>query len=565
MKLFLLVRAPPKECCSVRKEIASEIVGTKDKLEINAKKLKDRFHQELLEAAETGTLSVRVYWIVKGLSIMAKSDVRESERLNKMISLMDDRAPRSSLELKSSRLSLKYLLGESGEGTGKTSMKWSSFKSVAESVREECLKSWDGLLDVQSNPTLQAATNCVSTQRALYMEGILKPELNSHSAQHIWAASYNMVAHKALIAKMNEWSADEKRLPTAFCLALRKRGNPTKLRFYISAELVRKKHFVLETHWNKESRTISWTQLKGFKPLLDVIKEQFDVVRSKDTGNSVFLMHVQLTSVGSVSSGIVGCATVGKMSELVRLEAPTAKFLQKCRDQEANARKKHANTKEPTEKSEKQQPEEYASVSIRDASRIQELGLNLLAEEAEQHEIQNTADIPEAEEEEEGENDFDQFESQGLFSSQLQEDHDEDTLLEQKTVDLFKRQTEEDLVSSVEQAIAIDTITKKQCDIESSHQQSVIQHLQQRDNLHLDALEATLEASLAQAAGVDAIDEMKFDSEENNDKAEPEPCVLLNDKNIFLVHQLLAVKPFDKQLLFSFVAVAIQCILVSSL
>lgn len=100
-KLLLLVKSPPEVCCAIRQQIATEILESNDKLlEINARKIKKRFAGELQQASQQGTLGYRLYWLLKGVTIVAKSDVRESERLNKMVTLMDDRAPNSSIELK---------------------------------------------------------------------------------------------------------------------------------------------------------------------------------------------------------------------------------------------------------------------------------------------------------------------------------------------------------------------------------------------------------------------------------------------------------------------------------
>ena len=85
------------------------------------------------------------------MSLLWKPDVCENERMNKMIGLLDDRAPSATVELKSARVSLKYLLGEAGLAGGKSRAKWSELKSVAANVREECLSGWDPFLDVQCN------------------------------------------------------------------------------------------------------------------------------------------------------------------------------------------------------------------------------------------------------------------------------------------------------------------------------------------------------------------------------------------------------------------------------
>lgn len=82
---------------------------------------------------------------------MLKSDVRANEGL-KYLTLLDDRAPNSSIELRSSRLGLRYLMGEHGYGRGTARCKWSQFRPVAEKVRADCLRCWQDVVSVQSDP-----------------------------------------------------------------------------------------------------------------------------------------------------------------------------------------------------------------------------------------------------------------------------------------------------------------------------------------------------------------------------------------------------------------------------
>ena len=502
MKLFLLVRAPAKSFCIVRRRIAEEILGTKDSdLEINTRKLKQRYTQCLTHAAAEGILSYRLYWLLKGITIMMKSDVRENERLNKMQALMADRCPSASTELKSSRLQLKFLLGEAGEGCGKSScFRWSKFKPVAEKVREHCLQCWDALLEVQSDPTRWApsekAPDCISSTRSLYLHGKMNPSFNVHSVEHIWASSYNMLVHKKLaeiISPEDSESGLESLLPVALCFAVRPLNEKkSDFRFFISAEIVRRKHRLLEVKWESRNKTISWTELKGFKPLVELIKAQFDNVRA---GHSVVIMHASLTSFGNPEDGAVNCATVGKTTTIIKLEKPTAKLLETRDKISDNATVTATDKKSAPMENTKTVPE--SKPSSKSTSDIQEMGLKLLAQEAECQ-----APVSENENEDHGDDDFHQFLKQGL--DVFQADQEDDEARASYAESHFRHEAGEELMDSYEKSVAIQTI-EANSNLDSAQQQALIEQVQSQRSL--DPVEAVLEVGLAAASGVDSISE----------------------------------------------------------
>ena len=249
-KLFFLVKAPKDQKCDLRKSIASELLGRRDcDLEVNSRKIKPRFGAQLKHAASEGTLAPRLCWLIKGMSLLWKPDVRENERINKMIGLLDDRAPSATVELKSARASLKYLLGEAGLGGGKSRAKWSEFKSVAANVREECLSGWGSFLDVQCNTSRwepsKAAPNCMPASKILAMQGQLKPQLKCTSVQHAWAASYNVYVHKLLQQDGGSNKGGFDMFPKVFCVAVREPSkSQASFNFWISCEIVRCRRIV---------------------------------------------------------------------------------------------------------------------------------------------------------------------------------------------------------------------------------------------------------------------------------------------------------------------------------
>eukprot|EP00435_Cladocopium_sp_Y103_P059764 s125_g21.t1 len=303
---------------------------------------------------------------------------------------------------------------------------------------------------------------------------------------------------------LDEAKDDQKnRLPVAFCVALRRSGMRKSLfQFFISAEVVRNKHYVLPTEFDHTTNTLTWKSLKGFKPLVQVIKEQYDLVKA---GHTVVLMRAVLTSVGCLQSGRVDCAKVGKAVELVKLEAPTANFIRKCQGQQTAVEKKFL-------KSSAGVSEAAASAAAAEPTAgglrqdLQELGLNILAEEAEVR-ARESVDDPDADLDEDGcGHDFEDFVSRGLAYSQERQDDQEDACLEEAAIESFKQQSGEDVAAAFEKGVALDTIAKKECDIESADQQSIICQLQNDSNLQLDALDATFEAAFAKANGMDVLD-----------------------------------------------------------
>lgn len=534
LKLFLLVRAPANVQCTVRKQVAEEILGTRDRdLEINAQKLKHRFKESLHIAATKGILPHRLFWLLKGATIMMKSDVRENERLNKMQGLMTDRCPSASVELQSSRLQLKYLLGEGGEGAGyASSFRWSKFKPVAEKVRDECLRCWDGMLDVQTNPLRWSpstkATDCISATRALYLHGLMNPHQNCHSVQHTWAASYNMVAHRALGEVVEEnlknKSVLQSLLPVAICIAVRRKGMKTSsFRFFVSAETVRKKHRLLEVQWNTKTRQISWSELANFKPLLVLIKEHFDTVRE---GHDVHLMFAELTALGDLTLGVVNCATVGSIKQLVKLEPPFKKFLKKI------SAVTGSDASEPKENDIKQtEQDDPSSSAVGPQADIQELGLNLLVQEAEiraNSNADNKCDTETDDDERENDHesigitlinkgpdqdDYQHYVAKGV-SSAFHGDPDDDVLLQNFAEQNFKQETNEELVTVHEQSRAFQSLEAKS-NLDSNKQQSLIEQVQTTSGL--DPVDAALEVGLASAVGVDVVPpcDHVFDEEEN--------------------------------------------------
>ena len=498
-KLFLLVQAPRDLCCEVRRQVAAELLGTEDRsLEVNSRKIKARFEADLREAQAKGKLGSRLYWLLKGASILFKSDVREKERINKMIGLIDKRAPSSSVELKSSRVGLKFLMGEAAMGVGKSRSKWSTFRPVAQQVRQECLSGWDSFLEVQCiasrwEPS-QPAPDCVPQAKILAMQGRLKPHLECHSVQHTWAASYNMYIHKRLVDILHESKADPT-MPVAFCIGIRRPDkSKSDFKFWLSSEIVRRKHIVCAVRWEPRGKKMCWTELRNFKPLLVVIKEQFHAVKA---GSSVCVMYAPVTSFGCPGSGDIGSAIVGNCKTIVKLEPPSAKLVKTVKAPAEMGSDRDLESEPATSGADSGQ-----SAAETCAAEVQAAGLNLLAEEAEMVER-----ACEGEAEDEANSDADDFQyyvAKGVAATCHPSVYDSDERLEEFAARAFQNASGEEVAAHHERLPAVNSIMKNACDISSSQNLDIIQQLQ-NDAQDLDAVEVAIETAVAQQACVEAM------------------------------------------------------------
>lgn len=128
-----------------RQHHAKRILDSKDEdLHISVRKLKNLecYKADFAFAAATGYCGWRLYVTLRAVFHLMDSDVQESERLNKALTLYGDRCPSGSLDLCTSRVALKHYLGLGGYSIS-GSRKFSDVKDTAKSC---CKSAWqDGL------------------------------------------------------------------------------------------------------------------------------------------------------------------------------------------------------------------------------------------------------------------------------------------------------------------------------------------------------------------------------------------------------------------------------------
>ena len=512
-RLLWLVRSAMGERCSARQQIASELLSADaDSLEITARKIKARFGESLQLAARTGLMRPRLFWLLKTASMIWKPDVRENERLNKQVKLLDQRCTSIGLDLKSARLTLKYVLGSAGEAANRKS-KFSDIRPAAVRVRDLCLSGWPDMVDIMSNPRRWLPTSrpdsvpCPQEVTAEYRK--LRPgdDVN-YGVQYAWSASYSMVVHRSLAASSH--LREHPLCPVALCFKEGCQEDQQAARsFWISAAQFRKRHILCKAEWRKDLKQLTWSQLQGFEPLVNLIKKFYKPVQSG--AKIVNIYQLGLQSIGDAGSGELGVASVKSIRHLLELQQPTANFLKKLDHQCPG---KQANQQAPAGKNENS----HARAANEDARAahddLQEAGLNMLAEEVEACGLLDTSDTTNTAEDGDADNRDDDEEHvfrqclrhgiTAAFESDNIAAAIDDAWLERRAEQLMTSLAGEGVVDAYEQSVAASMVASKKCDIDTAGNQSVIQHL---FDAGLDPVDAATETAIAAAVGSQAVGE----------------------------------------------------------
>ena len=300
---------------------------------------------------------------------------------------------------------------------------------------------------------------------------------------YAWAASYNMVLHKTLATmktnasyvKNPEEQVSASLAPIAVCFRVKSANAAryTCVSAWVSAGLVRKRHFVCPA--TLEKNHLEWNKLDGCQSLLNVIKQQYQLVKG---GSSVQIMRLFLASIGSLD-GCVSCAKVKA-------------FLKKLNQQlDADSDKDSADQGQ---------------------DKLQEMGLNMLAEDAEASgNANNNADYTTNEdsgedsggEQEDEDKEFQKHMYAGIEQafSTATDVYDDEKLEEQ-----FEKHQSTGMgsaASSFEKDIVHAAINQGACNIDSAEHQKTISMLQSISGL--DAIDAAFETAFASTMGADAV------------------------------------------------------------
>ena len=108
LRLFGLIKAAPDKYCAHRKCLTTELCSLYDSLndQVNASDLDvvtkkimsdPTFNQQVRDAAQTGELAHELHTFLRIIAKYIKVDVRENERINKLLSMLGEACPNASL------------------------------------------------------------------------------------------------------------------------------------------------------------------------------------------------------------------------------------------------------------------------------------------------------------------------------------------------------------------------------------------------------------------------------------------------------------------------------------
>ena len=195
-KLFHLITSQPQIKCVQRQAVARELLAAPGcELDVSTRKIRSFYGEDLRVAATSGYCGLRLWVSLKAAARVAKADVRENERINKMITLLSDRCPNSSLELMSSRVCLKHCLGVDA---GPKQLKWSALRPVAAALHQTCLSHWHEIEEVQNEGRFSAPTAPDSVPGKDVISAEYPKLMPSKHPQHTlaWAACYNLLWYR---------------------------------------------------------------------------------------------------------------------------------------------------------------------------------------------------------------------------------------------------------------------------------------------------------------------------------------------------------------------------------
>lgn len=186
--------------CLERQAVALKALKNAERFDLTSMKLFLKYREDIELAAEHGRIGLPFYIAMKALRKLWVADVRENERLNKMLKLLGQRAPNCSLDLVSSRVGMKYQLGAAVSGVA-SSRRWSHMRPVASEVFERVTDNWYEGARVMCEENRFGSDTAIppwvpNSDMIHQWEHILDPRLKPAAAQaksshHVIAAAVN--------------------------------------------------------------------------------------------------------------------------------------------------------------------------------------------------------------------------------------------------------------------------------------------------------------------------------------------------------------------------------------
>lgn len=312
--------------CKRRQQLAQEFLnlGSLGQLDIDSMKILKAYHSDIEVAAESGLCGLSLYIAMKGVRRLFKADVRENERLNKQLKLYGERSPGASLDLISSRLTLKYFLGIVGarqEGLfGTKNKKWSTLRPLASSVMDKCLEHWSDGQTVMAAIDRFAAPSipdwCPINDDVKKWQQLLRIGL-SYRAKTV---SVNHLMSAAVNRKLYHFFQETKKsIPSmiqqpcfagvAFVECQLQQGRPHSLKpgslVFVFGEVVNRSVRLLGGKWQNGGK-LSLDKPWKFEWVTDLV---YDKIHKHDweTQNCITIIAFPLSWIGTESGGLEPC------------------------------------------------------------------------------------------------------------------------------------------------------------------------------------------------------------------------------------------------------------------
>ena len=167
-------------------------------LEVNTRKIKRIFANDLSLAAETGRAGPALYATIVVLRAQARCDVQENEGVNSLIKILAERSPNISIALLSARVLLKkqMRLGSRDAVSG-----WKHVRDSARPVLQESIMHHAGATAIMGEDSRWtspcALPDLPSNERVRTKYTLLLEDARRPSEGCMWATAWNLEWHKA--------------------------------------------------------------------------------------------------------------------------------------------------------------------------------------------------------------------------------------------------------------------------------------------------------------------------------------------------------------------------------
>lgn len=277
-----------------------------ENIDLQTRKIRTILKDELNVAKTSGKCPQKLYAVVFAIGQKMFSDVQEMEGLNSLVKLIGNRAPNISLELLSSRISLKKRMGIGRRGSD---LRYSSIAPQLQDIVMECVQA----ADKETLKEVGAITRWAPPDKLLALlptpdevKKVKETQITQSDQQKmVWAATYN-----AVIAKACSKSIDCKN-----CLII---GDIDQLvdgyNVYVAADKVRSTYDLAKWEVQKYKTRFQVSPVVPFEiaSSIQVIAKTFERVHARpDEKIPVFLSEISWSWHGDVCTASLTMDSTG--------------------------------------------------------------------------------------------------------------------------------------------------------------------------------------------------------------------------------------------------------------